>query len=95
VIVAFLQHHLVIDRFWFGSVLIGEWLRTSLAPQFFRRRPLNFDRTSERKNKLEELARLKRVALEALERRGYDVRGKSPAQIRQVLKRRPKKARAN
>jgi hypothetical protein len=49
---------------------------------------LNFDRTSERKNKLEELAKLKRLALEELERHGYEVRGKTPT-------RRPKKARAN
>jgi hypothetical protein len=56
---------------------------------------LNFDRTSERKNKLEELAKLKRLALEELERHGYEVRGKTPTQINETLKRRPKKARAN
>jgi hypothetical protein len=44
----------------------------------------------ERKNKREELARLKHAALAELERRGYDVRGKTPAQIREMLKRRPK-----
>jgi len=52
---------------------------------------LNVDRISERKSKMQELVRLKRVALEELERRGYDVRGKTPAQIRETLKRRPKK----
>jgi hypothetical protein len=47
------------------------------------------------KNKLEELARLKHAALTELERRGYQVRGKTPAQIREMLKRRPKKSRTN
>jgi hypothetical protein len=37
----------------------------------------------------EELAELKKTALARLERRGYDVRGKTPAQIRRILKRRP------
>jgi len=45
------------------------------------------------KNKLEEFARLKHAALTELERRGYQVRGKTPAQIREMLKRRPKKSR--
>jgi len=56
---------------------------------------LSTDRAGERKNKLEELAKLKDVALAALERRGYEVRGKTPAQIREMLKRRPTKSRAN
>jgi hypothetical protein len=44
-----------------------------------------------RHNKMpEELAELKRAAIAELERRGYDVRGKTPAQIRQILKRRPR-----
>ena len=49
------------------------------------------NRTSERKNKREELAKLKHAALAELERRGYAVHGKTPAQIREMLKRRPKK----
>ena len=52
---------------------------------------MSISRTGERKNKLEELAKLKHEALAALERRGYEVRGKTPAQIREMLKRRPKK----
>jgi hypothetical protein len=32
----------------------------------------------------------KHQALAELERRGYEVRGKTPAQIREMLKRRPK-----
>jgi hypothetical protein len=56
---------------------------------------LSLDRSGERNNKREELARLKRAALAELERRGYEVRGKTPAQIREMLKRRPKKSRAN
>ena len=56
---------------------------------------LNSDHVSERKEKLEQLAKLKQAALAELERRGYEVRGKTPAQIREMLKRRPKKVRAN
>jgi hypothetical protein len=41
--------------------------------------------------KQEKLAELKNEAFAKLERRGYEVRGKTPAQIRQVLKRRPTK----
>jgi SOS response regulatory protein OraA/RecX len=39
----------------------------------------------------EKFAELRNAALAELERRGYDVRGKTPAQIRQMLKRRPSK----
>ena len=53
------------------------------------------DHTGERKNKLEELAKLKHAALAELERRGYEVRGKTPSQIRKMLKRRPKKPHTN
>lgn len=43
-----------------------------------------------RRNKLREtLAQLKSTALAELERRGYDVRGKTPAQIRRLLKGHP------
>jgi hypothetical protein len=56
---------------------------------------MSIDRTRERKSKLEELAKLKHAALAELERRGYEVRGKTPAQIREMLKRRPKKSRTN
>jgi hypothetical protein len=49
-----------------------------------------------RHNKMpEELAELKRAAIAELERRGYEVRGKTPAQIRQILKRRPSKRESN
>jgi len=44
-----------------------------------------------RKKTLEEL---KSEAVAELERRGYDVRGKTPAQIRQILKRRPTKSKS-
>ncbi len=54
---------------------------------------LRNDRAGERKNKLEELTRLRHAALAELERRGYQVRGKTPAQIREMLKRRPRKSR--
>ena len=50
------------------------------------------NRIAARKNKIEELAKLRSAALAELERRGYEVRGKTPAQIREMLKRRPKKS---
>jgi len=53
---------------------------------------LSIDRNDKRKNKLEELAKLKHAALTELERQGYEVRGKTPAQIREILKRRTKKS---
>jgi hypothetical protein len=38
-----------------------------------------------------ELAELRDEAITKLERRGYDVRGKTAGQIRQILRRRPAK----
>jgi hypothetical protein len=49
-------------------------------------------RDAERGNKHEELAKLRNAALAELERRGYDVRGKTPRQIRDALKRRPRRS---
>jgi hypothetical protein len=37
------------------------------------------------------LKKLKDTALAKLERRGYEVRGKTPAQIREIIKHRPTK----
>ena len=49
-----------------------------------------------RRNKIrEKLAELKSAAIADLERRGYEVRGKTPSQIRQILKRRPSKQKTN
>lgn len=45
-----------------------------------------------RKKTLEEL---KSAAVAELERRGYDVRGKTPAQIRQMLRRHPIGSKSN
>ena len=45
-----------------------------------------------RKKTLDEL---RREAIAELERRGYDVRGKTPAQIRELLRRRPKKPKSD
>jgi len=53
---------------------------------------LSTSRPGERKNKSEELAKLKHAALAELERRDYEVRGKTPGQISEMLKRRPKKS---
>ena len=49
------------------------------------------DRVFRRAKMREKFAELKRAAIADLERRGYDVRGKTPAQIRLILKRRPSK----
>ena len=49
------------------------------------------DRVIRRAKMREKFAELKRAAIADLERRGYDVRGKTPAQIRLILKRRPSK----
>ena len=51
-----------------------------------------FDSENIQRDKIrEELAALKEEAIAKLECRGYEVRGKTPAQIRNALKRRPKK----
>jgi len=47
--------------------------------------------TDQRKKLRDELAKLRAAAIAELERRGYDVRGKTATQIRQLLKRRPSK----
>jgi hypothetical protein len=52
------------------------------------------DRARRRAQMRDKLAELKSAALAKLERRGYDVRGKTPAQIRQILKRRPSKQKS-
>ena len=44
-----------------------------------------------RRKKQENLAGLKSLAIAALEDRGYEVRGKTTSQIRQILKRHPTK----
>jgi hypothetical protein len=53
------------------------------------------DRANLRKKTREKLAELKSAAIAEFERRGYEVRGKTPAQIRQILKRRPTKPKLN
>ena len=52
------------------------------------------DRAAWRRKKREQLAELKSAAIAELERRGYEVRGKTPGQIRQILKRRPLKQKS-
>ena len=49
------------------------------------------DRAVLRRKKLEKLAGLKSSAIAALEDRGYEVRGKTTTEIRQILKRHPTK----
>ena len=54
-----------------------------------------FDNGNVQRDKLrEELTILREEAIASLERRGYDVRGKTPAQIRSALKRRPQKRKS-
>jgi hypothetical protein len=52
------------------------------------------DRVFRRAKIREKLAELKSAAIADLERRGYEVRGKTPAQIRHMLKRRPTKSKS-
>ena len=49
------------------------------------------DRAVVRKKKQDELVKLKSSAIAELEHRGYEVRGKTTSQIRQILKRHPTK----
>ncbi|MGE5165504.1 MAG: hypothetical protein ACM3IH_15955 [Sphingobacteriales bacterium] len=54
-----------------------------------------FDNGDGQRDKLrDELATLREEAIASLEHRGYEVRGKTPAQIRTALKRRPKKRKS-
>jgi hypothetical protein len=54
------------------------------------------DRSLRRAEFAKELARLRERALQALEEKGHDVRGKSPAQIRAMLRgRRSRRKRTN
>jgi hypothetical protein len=54
-------------------------------------RSMSDDRTAPRKKMQDELAELKSSAIADLEHRGYEVRGKTTTQIRQILKRHPTK----
>ena len=53
--------------------------------------PMVEDRALRRKEMRETIAELKRMALARLEIRGYEVRGKTPAQIRRLLRCQPSK----
>jgi hypothetical protein len=53
------------------------------------------DRVAQRNKFIETLAQLRSTALAKLERRGYDVRGKTPAQIRRLLRGRPSTLKSN
>lgn len=50
------------------------------------------DRVVLRKKMQDELVNLKSSAIAELEHRGYEVRGKTTSQIRQILKRHPTKS---
>jgi hypothetical protein len=49
------------------------------------------DRAVRHKEMQEEIAGLKRSAIAALEHRGYEVRGKTTTEIREIIKRHPTK----
>jgi hypothetical protein len=49
---------------------------------------------AQREKLRQELAALRDAAMARLERRGYEVRGKTPAQIRKALRRRPTKKKS-
>jgi hypothetical protein len=51
------------------------------------------ERAALRKRKHEKLAVLRNIAITALERRGYEVRGKTTSQIREALRHHPTKPR--
>jgi hypothetical protein len=54
-----------------------------------------FDNSNVQRDKLrDELASLREEAIANLERRGYEVRGKTPAQIKSALKGRPKRRKS-
>jgi hypothetical protein len=66
--------------------------RTLLSRGFSGGCRVMLDNGNVQRDKLrQELAALKDEAIAKLERRGYDVRGKTPAQIRRAIQRRPKK----
>jgi hypothetical protein len=50
------------------------------------------DRTASRQKMRDELVELKRSAIAELEHRGYEVRGKTTSQIKQILRRHPTKS---
>jgi hypothetical protein len=52
------------------------------------------DRAVLRKKMQDKLAELKSSAITKLEHRGYEVRGKTTAQIRQIIKRHPTKSQS-
>ena len=54
---------------------------------FARGKAMADDRATRRKHFREMLAELRNAALAELESRGYEVRGKTPIEIRQILKR--------
>jgi hypothetical protein len=55
---------------------------------------MNADRAARHKKFREEIAELKDIVISDLEHRGYAVRGKTPNQIRKLLKGRPPKQKA-
>jgi hypothetical protein len=56
---------------------------------------MTLDRALQRQQFREKLAELKAATITELESRGYEVRGKTPGQIRRILKRRPAKQRSD
>jgi uncharacterized protein YbjQ (UPF0145 family) len=80
------MHHLV-TAVTAASFVLGRKL-------FARGKAMADDRATRRKHFREMLAELRNAALAELESRGYEVRGKTPIEIRQILKRRRSKQKS-
>jgi hypothetical protein len=71
---------------------VAEHFRDQAPPrQVMQSLVMQDERARHRRTKKQEWAELKDTAIAKLERRGYEVRGKTPAQIRQILRRHPTK----
>jgi len=70
------------------ELTLGNWPLWRIAGGRF----MSDDRAVLRKKMQEKLAELKSSAIADLEHRGYEVRGKTTTQIRQILKRHPTKS---
>ena len=70
------------------ELTLGYWPLWRIAGGRF----MSDDRAVLRKKMQDELVELKSSAIAELEQRGYEVRGKTTSQIRQILKRHPTKS---
>ena len=85
------EHFLVTTRTSFPASSVQAMSIQALPIQAMPIQAMPDERARRRRIKKEQLAELKDTAITKLERRGYEVRGKTPAQIRQILRRHPTK----